>query len=131
MHYQQVDHPVAAPSSPAGVTGLADLAGRLHHRARPYLYEALGQAALIQTVREFPPEVLLQELARTVADDALRRALRLMVAEERSLAAPVGGHGAPGWHVARTLALVGLAEDAARELERVRLPRPASARWDG
>ena len=115
----------------ADVAGLTELAGQLHRLARPHLYEALGQPALIQTVREFPIGVPLGELARSVADDALRRALRSPAPDAKALAARVGGLSAPGWQFARNLALVDLAEDAARELHAVRQAGRPAAQWHG
>jgi hypothetical protein len=56
----------------------AGLADHLRRLAQPQLQGALQQPALIQMVRELPPAAPLAELARTLADDALRRAVRLV-----------------------------------------------------
>ncbi len=124
MQYDR-DVPVEAQWTPADVAGLTALAGEIHRQARPYLYEALGQPALVQTVREFPSAVSLGELAWSVAEDALRRALRAPGAE--ALAARVAALGVAARAYVRNRAVVDLAEDAARELRDVRgIGQPAA-----
>jgi hypothetical protein len=103
----------------------------MRHLARPFLYEALCLPVLIQTVRELPMEVSLAELARTVADDALRRALRSPAPDAKSVAARVSALGSRRWELARDLALVDLAEHAARELRAVRLAGRPATQWHG
>jgi 3-methyladenine DNA glycosylase/8-oxoguanine DNA glycosylase len=124
MHYDR-DLPVEPQWSPDDVAGLVDLAGQMHRQARPYVYDALSQPALVQTVRAFPSAVALGELARSVADDALRRALRAPGAE--ALAARIAELAAAAQEYVHKLALAQLAADAARELRHLRgIGRPSA-----
>lgn len=123
------DMPEAAVWTTDQVASLAGAAEQIQRLARPRLAEALRQPALAQTVRELPPETPLRDLARYIAENAVRRALRAMPAP------PAPGSKSPyteaGWQFARNLALAVLTDDAMRALRGLeRLRRPASG-WDG
>jgi hypothetical protein len=114
------DVPEQARWTTEDVADLAQLAQALHRLARPQLYEALSQRALVQTVQAFPADVPVTDLARAVADDALRRALRDSGGTGPMLSARVSKVSEADWQFAYNLAVAELTEDAARELQDVR-----------
>ncbi len=125
MQYNQ-DELGAMDWSSAEVTELAEAAERLHRLARPLLYEAMHAQALLRTVREFPPNTPLGDLARAMAENALRRALRA-----GDPARTVGVDTTqPRFTFAYNLALAELTEDATRDLRGVAHVRRAGG-WDG
>jgi aminopeptidase N len=121
------DLPEAAAWTTDQVTSLADAAARLHQLALPLLMEALRQPALTQTVRDLPRETPLRDLARAIAENALRRALR---AQSTAPTGAESAHGVAGWQFVRNLALAELTDDAVRDLRGLER-RHASSRWDG
>ena len=130
MQYES-DVPEEAQWSTSDLAALTDVAEWLHRLARPYVYEAVHQRALIHTVRELAPETPLWELARAVADDALRRALRTLGATGAPAAMRATPLSLAGWEFASNIARTELAEDAMRQLRGLsRLGRRTST-WDG
>ncbi|HEY7983304.1 MAG TPA: hypothetical protein VID73_04000 [Ktedonobacterales bacterium] len=100
----------------------AGLADHLRRLALPQLQGALREPALVHTVRELPPTAPLAGLAQALADDALRRALRLVGGArsyQREARTP------DGWHLAHDGAvgeLISAALDGLRDL-RASAPR--------
>lgn len=106
---------------------LTQLADHLHRLARPHLYEAMQEPALVRTVRELPADAPLRELARAVAENALRRGLRAGGQAAREQA----GVDEAGWQFACNLALSELTDDAMRDLRALARLRGPARRWDG
>jgi hypothetical protein len=119
----------AAEWTSAEVADLVDVAERLHRLARPLLYEAMHQQALLRTVREFSADTPIHDLARAMADNALRRALR-SGAPAQALASEGARRDPSGWQFAYNLALAELAEDAARDLCGLARLRRQGNGWD-
>jgi hypothetical protein len=103
-----------AKPRPGPDAGLTDHLWRL---ALPHLQGALHETALVHTVRELPPSAPLAGLAQPLADDALRRALRL-VGGARSYQHEAGS--AEGWQLAYDAAVVELANTAMSALRGLR-----------
>jgi hypothetical protein len=131
----QHDFPDSAwiPADVAG--GMAadtrDLAARLCHLARPYLYEAMGRRLFLATVRELPPTAAAYEqVALALAETALHRAVRL--ASDEALLGPAADSALShtAWQSAQSMALDAVTVDALRELRGLYVEGRATS-WDG
>jgi hypothetical protein len=125
-HDHDISH--AATWTSGQVAHLTQVADHLHRMARPHLYEAMQEPALVRTVRELPADAPLRELASAVAENALRRGLR--VAGVEAVREQVRVNDA-GWQFACNLALSELTDDAMRDLRALARLRGHSQRWDG
>lgn len=123
--------PAAGPDVLATTSDLSDLAARLSHLARPYLYEAMGRRLFLVTIRELPPTVAaFEQVALALAETALHRAVR--VASDEALLGPSTDAALSGsaWRMAQPLALDALTADALRELRGLYAEIRATS-WDG
>jgi hypothetical protein len=93
------------------------LTDHLWRLALPHLQGALHDPALVHVVRELSPSAPLAGLAQALADDALRRALRL-VGGARSYQHEAGS--TEGWQLAYDAAIVELANTAMSALRGLR-----------
>ncbi|HEV7128611.1 MAG TPA: hypothetical protein VGN32_14370 [Ktedonobacterales bacterium] len=113
------------------VADLGGLAARLRRLARPFLNAALQQPDLILTLREFPTDTPNWDLARSVADDSLRRALRAPEASARLTAGLQGSISQSQWEFTYNLALADLSEDASKQIRAIRIvTRKLPEDWD-
>ena len=99
----------------------AALTNHLWRLALPHLQGALHEPALVQTVRELPPSAPLAGLAQALADDVLRRALRL-VGGARSYQHET--RSPEGWQAAHASAVAELASTAMSALRDLRANVP-------
>jgi hypothetical protein len=125
-HDYDISHAANWPSDRIAL--LTKVADQLHRMARPHLYEALQEPALVRTVQDLPSDAPLRELANAVAENALRRALR---AGGSSAVRELAQVDDAGWQFACNLALSELRDDAMRDLRAVARLRGSSRRWDG
>jgi hypothetical protein len=130
MQYES-NVPEEAQWSTSELAELTDVAEWLHRLARPHVYEAVHQRALIHTVRELAPDTPLWELARAMADDALRRTLRTVGATAEPAAMRAAPLSPAGWQFACNIARTELAEDALRQLRGLGRLGRRTTNWDG
>jgi replicative DNA helicase len=112
------DHDIshAASWSSDQVARLTQVADHLHRLARPHLYEAMQEPALVRTVHDLPADAPLRDLASAVAENALRRALR--AAGLAAVREQVQVDDA-SWQFACNLTLSELTDDAMRNLRAI------------
>lgn len=131
FHHEMPDGVWSSAHVPGAVTpAVSDLAARLCHLARPYLYEAMGRRLFLATLRELPATPAAHEqVALALAEAALHRALRL--ASDEALLGPAADAtvSREAWERAQTTALATLKADALRELRGLIAGAPSQA-WD-
>ena len=128
---QDLDVTEAAVWSTADVAQLAELAEQLRWLARPHVYEAVRQPAMISTVRELPADAPLRDLARAVAENTLRRVVRAGRFSHSLDAPDIGSLSEEALRFACNLALSELTDDALHDLRILARTRYRTGHLDG
>ena len=128
---QDLDITEAAVWTTDGIAQLAELADQVRWLARPHVYEAVRQPAMIGTVRELPADAPLRDLARAVAENALRRVVRAGRFSHPRDGPDLGSLSQEALQFACNLALSELTDDALRDLRILARTRYHTGRLDG